>query len=91
MVEAFPREIQQFVHDEIARGHYRNEQDLLVEAVRYLRESGIRLEGLRQEVQRRLARLDRDGGFDLADDQALEAFLDSVENEVQQEASREKS
>jgi Arc/MetJ-type ribon-helix-helix transcriptional regulator len=90
MTEVFPSDLQQFVQQELASGHYRNEDELLVEAVRYYRDSNIRLRELREEIRTSLEQLDRGEGIELADDAALEAFFDQIDVEVRSELAAEK-
>lgn len=85
MTETFPPDLQQFVQQQLASGHYENEGEFLSQAVRFYRDSGIRLEQLREEIGDQLERLDRGEGTKLADDAAMEAFLAEIEAEVQSE------
>lgn len=90
MIATFPPDLQQFVRDEVASGHYRSEDELLLEAVRYYRESNVRWHRLREEIGTSLEQLDRGEGIELADDAALEAFFDQIDTEVQSELAAEK-
>lgn len=90
MTEAFPPDVQEYVRGEIAAGKYRNEEELLVEAVRFLRDSDVRLGRLREALRTRLAGLDRGDGIELEDDEALGAFFNQVEAEVHEELAAEK-
>jgi len=91
MSEPFPRDIQQFVRQELASGNYRSEEELVVAAVRFLRDSEVRLRQLRAGLRGRLDRLDRGEVIELDDDEALESFLDQVEAEVKEELAGGKS
>jgi len=90
MTEPFPPDLQQFVSEELASGHYRSEGELLVEAVRFYRDSTVRRRELRDEINARLRQLDRGEAIEIEDDAALEAFFDQIGIEVQEELAREK-
>ena len=90
MIATFPPDLQQFVQEEVASGHYRSEDELVLEAVRYYRESNVRLQRLREEIRTSLEQLDRGEGIELADDAALEAFFDQIGAEVESELAAEK-
>jgi putative addiction module CopG family antidote len=85
MTETFPPDLQQFVQQQVASGHYESEDEFLSQAVRFYRDSGIRLEQLRENINDQLRRLDRGEGTKLADDAALETFFAEIEAEVQSE------
>ncbi len=87
MSEILPAELQQFVQEELASGHYPSERELVVDAVRTLREARVREDRLRAEIQARLATLDSGKAIPLADDDALKQFLDEIEQEVDREES----
>ena len=78
MIATLPPDLQQFVREEVASGHYRSEDELVLEAVRYYRESNVRLQRLREEIRTSLEQLDRGEGIELADDAAREAFFDEI-------------
>ena len=82
MSETFPPDVQQFVRQELASGNYKSEEDLVLEAVRFLRESNLRLRHLREGLHTRLERLDRGEGIELESDEALGTFFDQIEAEV---------
>ena len=85
MSEAFPPDIQQFVRQELASGNYQSEEELVAAAVRFLRDNNARLKRLREGLKTRLGRLDRNEGVELEDDEALGAFFDRIEAEVNEE------
>ena len=87
MSEILPAELQQFVQEELASGRYPSERELVVDAVRTLREARVREDRLRAEIQARLATLDSGKAIPLADDDALKQFLDEIEQEVDREES----
>ncbi len=71
MTEVLPSDLQQFVREEVASGMYKTEDEVVIEAVRMLRESTVRREQLRQEIQGRIERLDRGEGIECESDEAL--------------------
>jgi putative addiction module CopG family antidote len=83
MSEPLPPDIQQFVDQQLAAGRYASQQDLVVSALRFFRDSHARLEEIRTELRGRLARLSGQGAIELEDDEALGRFLDEIEAEVQ--------
>ena len=88
MIATFPPDLQQFVQEEVASGHYRSEDELVLEAVRYYRESRARLEQLREDLKLRLQQLDEGQGIELEDDAALQAFFDQIGDEVEDELAK---
>jgi len=91
MAETFPHEIQQFVRQELASGHYQSEEELVVEAVRLLRDSNLRLQELREGLKTRLHDLDGGNAIELEGDEALGSFLDEIENEVKAEIAADRN
>jgi len=87
MSEILPAELQQFVQEELASGRYPSERELVVDAVRTLREARVREDRLRAEIHSRLVTLDSGKAIPLADDDALRQFLDEIEEEVDREES----
>lgn len=85
MTKAFPPDLQQFVLQEVASGHFRTEDDLVEQAVRLLRDRRLGYERLRQEVRARLETLDGSNAIHLEDDEALGLFFDGIETEVETE------
>jgi Arc/MetJ-type ribon-helix-helix transcriptional regulator len=90
MTETFPPDVQQFVRQEIAAGNFRSEQELVVQAVRSLRDSEENVKRFRLEVQEAVESLDRGEGIELEDDEALGAFFDEIEAEVHAELAAKK-
>jgi putative addiction module CopG family antidote len=91
MTTSFPLDIQQFVRQELASGNYCSEEELVMAAVRFLRDSEVRLRQLRAGLKDRLSRLDHGEGIELGDDEALGTFLDQVEGEVNSGALTDQS
>jgi putative addiction module CopG family antidote len=84
-----PPDVQQFLHDQVAGGSYRSEEELVTEAVRLLRDGNRSFQEFRDELQARVARLRRGEGIELADDEALEEFFDEIEGEVGMKSEKE--
>ncbi len=81
MSYAFPGELQQLVQSELAKGVYASEDELLLVAVKALREQEHVLQQFRAEVQSRIESLDRGEGIELEDEQALRGFADEIKAE----------
>lgn len=62
MTETFPPDVQDFVRQVIARGEYATEEDVVIDAVRALRELKDRHQSLRAEIQAAITELDAGGG-----------------------------
>jgi Arc/MetJ-type ribon-helix-helix transcriptional regulator len=76
---AFPADLQQLVREELATGKYPTEDELLMAAVQLLRDQDKHLEEIKAELNRRIAGLDRGGGIELEDDDALKLFFQDIE------------
>ena len=81
MSYAFSGELQQLVQAELAKGVYANEDELLLFALKALREREEDFRRLRAEVQSRIDSLDRGEGIELEDEQALRGFADEIKAE----------
>ncbi|HLA85316.1 MAG TPA: hypothetical protein VJL29_11025 [Thermoguttaceae bacterium] len=90
MSHSFPPELQRLLHEGLASGHYRTEDEMLLEALQLLRRRDGDLERFKRELQTRLTRLERGEGIELEDDEALRALFDDVQARGTQryEASR---
>ena len=75
----FPPELQRLLHEGIVAGDYQSEDEMLLEAVRLLRQRDAELARLKESLKTRLDRLDRGEGIDLDDDESLRAFFDDVQ------------
>ena len=75
----FPPELQRLLHEGIAAGDYQSEEEMLLEAVRLLRQRDADLARFKKNLKTRLDRLDHGEGIDLEDDEALRAFFDDIE------------
>jgi putative addiction module CopG family antidote len=69
MPTTLPPDVRQFVDDAIASGEYHSEDEVLVSAVRVLRELTERHEALRRDIQQAVASLDRGQGTPLQMDE----------------------
>jgi putative addiction module CopG family antidote len=79
---SLPADIEQFVHQAVAEGNYPNEQEVVADAIRLLRDSKARHQRLRAEIGEALAGVDRGEGIEIQSDEALAAFFDELEAEV---------
>ncbi len=84
MTQAFPAELQELVRQELATGKYSSESDVLLEAMKLLRERDAHIKRFRENLKARLNRLDRGDGIEL-DDNSLGNFLDEIEAEAHAE------
>ena len=72
MPNTFPPEIEQFVQQELAGHVYKSRDDLVVDAVRVLRELKLRHQKLKDDVQQAIAQADR-GEVKVLDSSATKA------------------
>jgi len=75
----FPSELRQLVEQGLATNHYRNEDEMLLEAVRLLHQRDTHFGQFEENLKARLDRLDRGEAIELEDDQALREFFDDVQ------------
>jgi antitoxin ParD1/3/4 len=59
MTVEIPAELEQYLRQELSKGEYRSEGELILDAVRVLRELKARHEGLRQDIHAAIAQSDR--------------------------------
>jgi antitoxin ParD1/3/4 len=76
-LNGLPANLEDFIHQELTRGKYQSEADLVAEAVRLLRERERRLEELRKELQPALEALDR-GEYTEYDATSLRDMIEGV-------------
>ena len=88
MSYAFPPELQQMVRQELTAGNYSSEDELLLEAVRLLRQRDEDLRQFKAQLHDRLDRLERGVGIELEDEQALRAFFDEIQARGQHRVSQ---
>ncbi len=81
MSYAFPGELQQLIQSELAKGVYASEDELLLVALKALREHEQVFQQFRAEVQNRIESLDRGEGIELEDEQALRGFAGEIKAE----------
>ena len=62
MNNSYPPDVQAFVTDSVASGEYQSEDDVVVDALRALRELKRRHSTLRQDVQEAIAEMDAGHG-----------------------------
>lgn len=91
MTEVLPPDLQQFVHHQLESGVYRTEEELVVDAVRLLRDSDSHWHSLRDSIQAQAEELARGEGFTLEGDEALAEFLAEIRKEVRSEIASRKS
>jgi Arc/MetJ-type ribon-helix-helix transcriptional regulator len=84
---SFPPDVQHFVDQKLAAGCYPTEHELLVEAIRNLRDDEAAVTQFRAQLQDRLAALDRGEGVTLDGDEDLASFFAQIEAEVDAEIS----
>jgi Arc/MetJ-type ribon-helix-helix transcriptional regulator len=90
MQTSFPPDVAEFMHDSVAAGVYASEADLLIAAVRQLRDSQENYARFRAELGQRLSQLDQGERIELEGDAELGRFLLEIENEVMEEISSRK-
>src|SRR5258708_271391 len=81
MSYGFGGELQQLVDDELAKGVFANEDELLVVALKAFRQREEEFDQFKSEVQSRIASLDRGEGVEIEDEQALRTFVDEIKAE----------
>lgn len=90
MSTALPSDLQQFVAQELAAGHYASEEELVASAVRRLRDNEERIREIKDEIQRRIDSLDRGEGVELNSDEEMEQYLDDIWAEAYAKVDAEK-
>jgi antitoxin ParD1/3/4 len=76
-LNGLPADLEQFIRQELAKGKYQSEADIVAEAVRLLRERERRLEALRNELQPAVDALDR-GEYTEYDEHSLRDMIEDV-------------
>ena len=59
MPATYPPEIQAFVNEQVSSGHFQNEEDVTVEALRLLRDFTQRHRSLQQDIRQSLDELEQ--------------------------------
>ena len=83
MLTALPPDVRQFVDNAIASGEYQSEEEVLVSAVRVLRELMERHEAIRRDIQQAIESLDRGDGTPLN--------MDEIKSELSERWKRRRS
>jgi antitoxin ParD1/3/4 len=73
-----PPEFERFVQNAVTSGTFRDEAEVISEALRLLQERERRLEYLRQQIHPALERLDRGERIEL-NDETLDQFFERIE------------
>jgi putative addiction module CopG family antidote len=87
---SLPPDMEQFVQQSIAAGKYANEQEVVADALRLLRDADLRHEHLRVQINDALAGVDRGEGMNIDSDEAMSAFFDDLESETHTALAAEK-
>ncbi len=87
----FPPELRQLVEQGLATNSYRNEDEMLLEAIRLLQQRDTHFRRFEENLKTRLERLDRGEAIELEDDQALRAFFDDIQARGRQRYEASKS
>lgn len=82
MIESLPSDIQHFIQAQVSTGRYSSEADVVVEAVKLLRDQEENYQRFRAEVQRRLQSLDEGNYIELNGDEELAQFFEELKQEV---------
>jgi Arc/MetJ-type ribon-helix-helix transcriptional regulator len=75
----YPPEIGDFIERQIALGHYRSEEDLVVDAVRIMREVNDQQRQFAEDVQQGMDQLDR-GEVNCYDENGLAQRFEELKN-----------
>ena len=81
IVQSFPPELESFVAEQIAAGNYQSEQDLVVNAVRVLRDVQAKRRQLREDVRLGVEQLER-GEYTEYDEAGLRQLFEKLEQRV---------
>ena len=76
MTVEIPPELARFVHDEISKGSFKSEADVVGEALRLLRQH--KLYELRSAIDVGLEQLERGEGIEIEDEQSLRGFFEDI-------------
>ena len=77
IAQSFPPELERFVEEQIAAGNYQSEQDLVVSAVRVLRDVQARQRQFQEDVRIGMEQLER-GEFTDYDEAGLRRRFDEL-------------
>ena len=89
--QSFPPELGEFVEQQLAAGRYQSEQELVVDAVRVLRDLQVQQEQFRDDVQQGMEQLER-GEFNQYNEEGLRERFEQLKDRVRKriDAHREK-
>ena len=90
MAHVFPPHLQRLVQQELATGKYKSEDEVLLEAMKLLRERESYFKQFRKNLLARVDRLDKGEGREL-DDESLATFLDEIQTEVDAETASKRA
>lgn len=89
MTLTIPPELKRFIDQQVASGRYTSAEEVVSAGLQLLRESSEQFEHLRQEVKRRIERLECGESIEL-DGESLGAFFDEIEGEVDDELAAQR-
>jgi putative addiction module CopG family antidote len=87
---SLPPEIEQYLRQAVATGEYGDEQAVVLEAIRLLRDRDARHRQLRADIEEAIQSVDRGEGTELESPEATQKFFDELEAEVQAELAEKK-
>ena len=88
-IPTLPPDLGQFVQEQVAAGRYQTEQELVVDAVRVLRELQVRQQQFHEDVRLGMEQLER-GEFIEYDDAGLRGLIDELRLRVQNRRAPER-
>ncbi len=84
MTIEIPPDLQQFVHNMVDTGCFKDETEVVGEAIRLLQERQRRIEDLRRDIQPALDQLDRGEGIKINSEEELRLFFDDIQRHGRQ-------
>lgn len=84
-----PADLQQFVHNAIDSGGFKDEAEVVGSAIRLLQERQRRIEEFRREIQPALEELDRGEGIKIESEEELRLFFDDIQQRGRQRLAAE--
>ena len=88
---SLPADVAHFIQQEIASGRYRSEDELVLDAVKVLRELKERHRTLCDDIEKGLRELDEGRGIHISGDEQLRRFMDEVKAEGRQRLAQGES
>ncbi len=86
-----PSDVAQFIEQEIASGRYRSEDELVVDAVRVLRELKQRHHRLCNDIQKGIREIEQGQEIELESEAELQQFLNQVKAEGRTRLANDRS